>query len=147
MVSENIPLGRIDVHVPKGPAGKELLEVRFTYDTSGLLEVLARVNGTEEIYRLVVEGAAGSLSREEIEVRLKALDGLKIHPRDQAENQAVLARAERLYEERLGDERSEVARLIDQFRFVLDSQDTGAVAAFRTKFVVWLDRVDHSFFA
>ena len=71
---------------------------------------------------------------------------LKVHPRDQAENHAVLARAERLYEERLGDEREQVARLIDQFRFVLDSQDRGAAAAFRTEFIAWLDRVDHSFF-
>jgi molecular chaperone HscC len=78
---------------------------------------------------------------------LKALDGLKTHPRDQAENQAVLARAERLYEERLGTERSEIGRLIDQFRFVLDSQDVGAIAALRTNFTTWLDTVDRSFFS
>jgi molecular chaperone HscC len=146
MVAENIPLGQIELRVPKGPAGQEFLDIRFTYDTSGLLEVVARVNSTEETQRLVIEGAAGSLSREEVEAKLRALDGLKTHPREQAENQAVLARAERLYEERLGAERSEIARLIDQFRFVLDSQDVGAIAALRTKFTTWLDGVDRSFF-
>jgi molecular chaperone HscC len=147
MVDENIPLGRIDLRVPKGPAGKESLDVRFTYDTSGLLEVIARINGTQETHRLVIEGATGTLTREEVEARLKALDALKIHPRDQAENQALLARAERLYEERLGDERSEAARRIDQFRFLLDSQDLGAIAAFRAEFMAWLDIVDRNFFA
>ncbi len=147
MVSENIPLGQIEMVVPKAPAGEEAVDIRFTYDTSGLLEVLARrVAGDEQPRRLVIRGSAGNLTQREIEARLKALDGLKVHPRDQAENQAVLARAERLYEERLGDEREQVARLIDQFRFVLDSQDTGAVTAFRTELVAWLDRVDHSFF-
>jgi molecular chaperone HscC len=147
MVGENIALGQIEMSVPKAPAREEAVDIRFTYDTSGLLEVLARrVAGDEQPHRLVIRGAAGSLTPQEIEARLKALDGLKVHPRDQAKNQAVLARAERLYEERLGDERAEIGQLIDRFRFVLDSQDVGAVAAFRTELIAWLDRVDHSFF-
>ncbi len=146
MVADNIPLGEIMVGVPKAPAGEASANIRFTYDTSGLLEVLAQAEGTEKTHRLVIKGAAGSLDAEEIEARLKALDALKVHPRDQAENRAVLARAERLYEERLGDERAHIGRLIDQFRFLLDSQDVAAVAAFRTELVTWLNRTDRGFF-
>jgi molecular chaperone HscC len=70
-----------------------------------------------------------------------------VHPRDQAENRAVMARAERLHAERLGDERREVAAMIDQFRYLIERQDTAAVAAFRQDFSAWLDRVDGSYFS
>jgi molecular chaperone HscC len=147
MVVDNIALGEIEMPVPPAPAGKIAVDIRFTYDVSGLLEVVARVSSNGDTRRLVIEGNPGVLDRGEIEARLRSLDHLKIHPRDQAENQAVLARAERLYEERLGPERAQVGSLIDEFRFVLDGQDLKTIEKFRETFVSWLDSVDSSFFA
>jgi molecular chaperone HscC len=99
MVNDNIEIGQLSVPVPAGPAGKESFDVRFTYDVSGLLEVEVVVESTRQTVELIIEGNPGILSQEEIAARLAALKILKIHPREQAENQAVLARAERLYEE------------------------------------------------
>jgi molecular chaperone HscC len=110
------------------------------------LEVESRVIANGEIHRLVLQGTAGAMSEAEIAARLASLQRLKVHPRDQAENRATLARAERLYAERLGDERQEIGAMIDQFRFLIDRQDSAAVQAFRQRFTEWLDRADRSFF-
>jgi molecular chaperone HscC len=146
-VKDNIKLGSLMMTVPWAPAGKESVEVRFTYDASGVLEVETHVETTGMKRRLVIEGNPGVLSAAEIAERLQALAHLKIHPRDQAENRAVLARAERLYEERLGLERAVVGEWIDRFQAVLDRQDPREVAKFRDEFTVWLDSVDTTYFS
>jgi molecular chaperone HscC len=146
MVNDNIEIGQLSVHVPPGPAGKEAIDVRFTYDVSGLLEVDVLVESTRQTAQLIIEGNPGILSQEEIETRLAALKVLKIHPRDQAENQAVIARAERLYEERLGDERAAIAKLLDDFRVILGRQIQSEIEHYRNEFSKWLDRVDTTLF-
>jgi molecular chaperone HscC len=147
MVNDNIEIGQLSVMVPAGPAGKEGIDIRFTYDLSGLLEVEVLVETTGQTARLIIEGNPGILSQAEIDARMAALKVLKIHPRDQAENQAVIARAERLYEERLGDERAAIAKLIDDFRVLLERQIRSEINDYRIQFSKWLDRVDTTFFS
>ena len=146
LVADNIPLGQLEVPVPPAPAGSENIDVRFTYDTSGLLEVEARVRSNGVIRRLIIDGQPGSLTPAEIEQRLAALAHLKVHPREMAENMVVLARAERLYAERLGNERDAVAHWLDRFRLIIEGQDLGEIQEFRGHFVAWLDTIDTSFF-
>jgi molecular chaperone HscC len=146
-VADNIPLGAIRIAVPPAPAGEQSVEIRFTYDASGLLEVDTRVDATGAAGHLVIESRPGVLSPEEIEKRLTALAHLKVHPRDEAANQAVLARAERLYAERLGDERAQVGARLDIFRAALERQDPREIAARRDDLLAWLDAVDRSFFS
>src|SRR5271166_589633 len=145
-VADNIPLGQLRLSVPPAPAGQQSVEIRFTYDTSGLLEVDTRVDATGATRHLVIENQPGVLSAEEIQQRLAAMAHLKVHPRDQAENQAVLSRAERLFTERLGDERALVAARLDQFRVLLEHQDPVEIGRFRNELIEWLDAVDTSFF-
>jgi molecular chaperone HscC len=146
LVADNIELGQLRVPVPPLPAGQAGAEIRFTYDPSGLLEVDTRVAATETAHRLLIENQPGALSPQEIEDRLAALAKLKVHPRDQAENQAALARAERVYAERLGDDRAQVAARLDHFRLLLERQDLAEIGAFRAELVAWLDQIDRSFF-
>ena len=49
-----------------------------------------------------------------------ALSALKIHPRDQLENRALLTRADRVYEETLGDHRQYLAAHIARFQSLLE---------------------------
>jgi molecular chaperone HscC len=105
-----------------------------------------RVNATGATRRLVIENQPGVLSPKEIEDRLAALTHLKMHPREQTENQAVLARAERLYAERLGEERMQVAARLDHFRAVLERQIPAEIEARRDELTAWLDVIDVSFF-
>jgi molecular chaperone HscC len=146
LVAENALLGAISVSMPPGDAGTQQLEVRLTYDSSGLLEVDVTVVSTGQTYHKLIEGRPGTMGPDEVKKRLAALQALKVHPREQAENQAVLSRLERLYEERLGDERAYVAKLIDEFRFILNRQDPGEIAQTRAELAKVLSQIDRSFF-
>jgi molecular chaperone HscC len=87
---------------------------------------------TGEKAELLLTGSA-ELNPAEIRERLKALDALKIHPRDAQPNLATIARAERLYEERLVD-RPYLQAWLARFRSELERQDPEAVAAMRAEF-------------
>jgi molecular chaperone HscC len=147
LVKDNVFLGAINVAVPPKPAGAEEVEVRFTYDINGLLEVEATVCSTGHTHRLLIEQAPGVLSPEEIAERLQVLAALKIPPREQAENKAALARAERLYAEHLGDMRSVIGEWITAFEAVLQRQDPQEIKDFRKQLSALLDELDrHTYF-
>ncbi len=146
LVRDNIFLGELSVPIPLDKAGAQPVEVRFTYDSSGLLEVDALVKSTGLRRSVVIENQPGVLGADEIAARLRKLAPLKVNPREQAENVAVIARAERLYGERLAEEREAVAAALDQFLLLLDRQDPVEIAAARTGFSAWLDGIDTSVF-
>jgi molecular chaperone HscC len=146
LVKDNILLGELKVRVPPAPAGNASIDVRFTYDTSGLLEVEATVKGTGRAFSLVIEGNPGVLSSEEIQKRLAALAKLKVHPRDDTENVAVIARAQRLYEERLGNVREQIGKWLTEFLGTLEAQDSGKIPRMRAWLTAQLDSVDDEFF-
>jgi len=103
LAADNVFLGKLTVQVPPAPAGKEAIEARFSYDTSGLLEVEATVLSQKRSHRVVIEGNPGVLDKDQIRARLEALRAIKVHPRDDARNVAAVERCKRLYEENLGD--------------------------------------------
>jgi molecular chaperone HscC len=117
------------------------IDVRFTYDINGLLQVEATLASTGLRHEVLVEKNPGVLSQEEIRERLAALAALKVHPRDQQENIALIARAERLYEELLWAREQLQAALV-QFRGVLDLQDNAVISEHRGEFVRFLDAVE-----
>jgi len=122
-VKDNIQIGTLHVPLRGGAKDDKSVDVRYTYDTSGVLEVEATPLSTKKTERLVIEGNPGSLPRAEIEKRLKALAAIKIHPREQQENAALIARMRAAYENLLGDKRQSVGRLIAEFEAVLSRQD------------------------
>ena len=140
LVKHNIFLGELDVSIPPRRAGEVSVEVRFTYDNNGLLEAEAHIPLTGARHSLVIENNPGVLSAEEIAERLKVLSALKVHPRDQQANSLLVARLERLYQESLGDLRSYVGSLAQEFQRVLDGQDERAIREARGAL---LERLDH----
>lgn len=122
-VSKNVFLGRLTVDVPKGPAGKESIDVRYSYDMNGLLEVDVTVLSTGKIINKVIEHSSGALSPEEKEKSRKKLAALKFHPREQEHNRALLARGERLYESNLGEKREQIAQILAEYDKVLERQN------------------------
>jgi molecular chaperone HscC len=141
-VKDNIELGHLNVRVPRAAAGKEAVDCRFTYDVNGILEVEATVESTGAHHRLVIEGNPGVLTPAEIEKRLAALADLKIKPRDEAENVAALARAERLFEEMLGFRREKIGDWISEFLAALDSDDPKGAARARAVLMQRLDGIE-----
>ena len=142
LVRDNIRLGALTIHVPPARAGEQTVDVRFTYDINGLLEVEVESTSSGNRRRLVIEGEEGTMGPEEIERRLAALAHLKVHPREQMENRAVLARGERLYSERLGDAREYVQRALSDFEGVLESQDERRIARAREELLAILDELE-----
>ncbi|MES2943373.1 MAG: Hsp70 family protein [Pseudomonadota bacterium] len=142
LCSQNICLGQIDVPIPKRKAGEVAVNVRYTYDINGILDVDVDVDGTDIARNLVIRQLAGDVPDEDIARRRKELAALKLHPREQEENRVLLERAERLYTQLLGDERSHVSALLVQFTGVLESQDMRLVAQVRPDFARALDMLE-----
>ncbi|EJE6498222.1 Hsp70 family protein, partial [Salmonella enterica] len=114
---------------------------RFTYDVNGLLQVEVTEDATGKRHELILEQNPGLLSPEEIQQRLRALEALKIHPRDAQPNLAVIARTERLYEERI-HHREQLQSWLSSFRHVLEGQDAIAVERHRRQLDEALDTLE-----
>jgi molecular chaperone HscC len=138
-VQDNIFLGSLHVAVSPKPKGEENVDIRFTYDLNGLLEVEATVLSTGLQKRIVIEENPGVLTPEEIARRVTDLAALKIHPFDQVENRTLIARAERMYEEFLGEIRELIGRNTQIFQNILQRQDPRAIEQARKDFAAFLD--------
>ena len=119
----NLFLGELEIAVPKGPRGQEAVDVTYTYDINALLEVEVKVVSTGEAQKLIIKGDSNQMTDEEVKKRMEELAYLKIQPRDYEENRLVLTRAERMYEEALGERRKKLDRYITSFEAALKKGD------------------------
>jgi molecular chaperone HscC len=118
------------------------VDVRFTYDTSGLLDVDVAVPETGLTRNLVIVDEDDRRSKKDIAESRKRLDKLKVHPRDEAENVALLARAERAYEGFTGQMRDIIGQRLTEFQGALDKQDPRIIADAREGLSRLLDEID-----
>lgn len=143
LVKDNIHLGKLEIPLPvEAVAHERGVDVRFTYDVNGLLEVEVTVQKTRQTQRLVIEGNPGMLSQAEIEASLAALSALKIHPRDEIGNRTLLAQAERQYRQLRGELRAGLGQCIGLFEHALNLQDGAAVEVQRRQLAQWVHRLE-----
>jgi molecular chaperone HscC len=145
LTRDNILLGELKLEVPLKPAGQAGARIRFTYDVSGVLEVEATAFPDGVTRKLVIEENPGVMTREEIDRCLAALASLKIHPRDQLENRTVLARADRVYEELLGEPRRYLATQVARFHSMLERQAFDESPRVRRELNTVLDQIEATF--
>lgn len=143
--SENLGLGKLEIEVQPAPAGEAGVEVRFTYDANGLLEVEARELPGGQRHELVIESQGARLSAAEIAATRERLQALKRHPRDEQDNRYLIERAKRLFEDRLGNDRVMLQDWLAQFEAVLQTQDARAIRTARQQFKEALDSIDTTF--
>ena len=117
----NLFLGELEIEVPKGSRGQESVDVTYTYDINSLLEVEVKVVSTGVSRKMIIKGQENQMTEEEIAKRMEELAYLKIQPRDYEENRLVLLRAERMYEESLGERRRRLDTYITAFEAALKS--------------------------
>lgn len=141
-VRDNVRIGQLRVPLPADLKADKTVEVRYTYDTSGILEVEATPVATKKTLRLVIEGTPGTMTRAEIDKRLKELAALKIHPRDEQENAAIIARLRAAYENSLGDQRQHIGHILAQFEAVLHTHDKRQIQDARTQIEEILSRFE-----
>ncbi|MFM0173417.1 molecular chaperone HscC [Paraburkholderia sediminicola] len=142
LTTDNVALGEFTLEVPLKAAGEAGADVRFTYDINGVLEVEATAFPGGVKRAMVIEENPGVMTPEEIRERLAALSALKIHPRDQLENRTLLTRADRVYEETLGDHRQYLAAHIARFQALIERQNADEIAQARGELNALLDRFD-----
>jgi len=142
LVEKNIKLGELLVALdPALSVEQNAVTMRFTYDINGVLQVEARMHASDRRYELLLEQNPGVLDPQQIRERLAALESIKTHPRSKQENLALLARAERLYEEHLLA-RDQLQDWIARFRAVLESQDETIIREHRREFGNALDTLE-----
>ena len=141
-VANNVLLGTLDIRLAaKMKKNQPAIEVRFTYDINGVLQVESTTLGTGEKRELILQDNPGVLSDAEIRERLASLSALKVHPREDQANLAAIARIERLYEERL-DQRHMLQDWLARFMAVLESQDRARIERDRAELSRALDQVE-----
>ena len=141
LVRDNVEIGQTKVKVPRGPAGQRL-DVRFSYDVSGLLEVDIVVEKSGQRTSLTINGDTAAEDDAKLAAARAALAALKTHPRDDELNRAALARGEKCFENFLGAEREYIDQLIGRFQAVLDGQDPRAVEQARRELHEALDGIE-----
>jgi molecular chaperone HscC len=144
MVHDNIHLGDLRVEIPGGAIEDSSVDVRFTYDVNGLLQVEATVLKTQKRFSLLIEGNPGLMTEDEIAKRVLSLAELKIHPRDSLENRTVLAQAERHFQQLRSDAREWLGVQIMEFDKALATQDLRVVTTARKRLEEQLAHIERS---
>lgn len=140
LVKNNVMLGKIEQRL--APEAERAVDVRFTYDANGILEVTTKSWGSDVEQRLVISNDNNAMSQDAIDEALAKLKELKIHPRDRLENRTTLARGERMYEEALGERREQIANLIKWFETQMLEQDQAVADAAREEVEKHLNEID-----
>lgn len=118
--------------IPKGPAGQQL-DVRFTYDLNGILDVDTTVLASGKTQSLTIEKTPGRLSKGALRDAKKQMQRLKFHPREALPNVTALARADALFVELSGPSRSFLGEGIAAFRAALETQSPARIDVARSQ--------------
>ena len=137
--ADNTYLGHVEIAVPPAPRGQQFVKVRFTYDINGLLEVDVVAKDGQSA-RLVLQGSG--MSEAEVERRLKELEALKMHPREQEGPRTLIARGQRLYAMTVGQLRDQVADMLDWYQMQLSTQESLRVAKASRRVAAFFDQAE-----
>ncbi|WP_095188351.1 molecular chaperone HscC [Pseudomonas sp. Irchel 3E19] len=119
----------------------QALDVRFSYDINGLLEVDVTLLETGERHSHNIDRSPTGLDQQSRQTSHERLAALKIHPRDALPNRTLLARLERAWMQSLGDERQRIAEWLDSFTSVLGGQRSEEIASHRSQLNKVLDEL------
>ncbi len=143
-VESNLLLGEFKVtNIPKGPAGQSI-DIRFTYDLNGVLEVEATVVETKRKVSHVITRHARRLSDAEIQQAVDEMQTLKTHPREESSIRFLMRRAERMYQELPLFQRQMLSDLLDGFESALNEGEKDVIARHQATLEEFLDRFDQS---
>ncbi len=109
---DNIYLGEVTAQVAPKKAGKEWIDVYFTYDINGILHVEI-VNSKGEHNQILL--ANQTLGEAELERHKKEIEALMTPPLEQDKNRKLLERASAYYEQSTGARRERLGALIHWF--------------------------------
>ncbi|EAO2684465.1 molecular chaperone HscC [Salmonella enterica] len=130
-VKNNILIDSFDVKLkPNGHI--QAIDIRFSYDINGLLEVDVLLEGGKTESRIISHNAT-SLTTQQIEASRERLQALKIYPRDLLINRTFKAQLEEQWSRALGEEREMLGAIITDFDAALLSNDVQRVDDMRRR--------------
>ena len=140
-IDDNLFLGNFLIDVPRNIAGKEAINVRFTYDINGILEVEATVVSTGlKKSKLIVNG---DLSEEEKNEKIKMLEEIKIQSENKNKDKLLLERANRIYAEIVNTEiRNHISEYLENYKMVVATGDRIRIQKAKESFSQFLDKID-----
>ena len=115
--SDNLLMGEYKINVPPLPAGEATVDVRFTYDINGILDIDFKCNETGKITNKII--IDGEFSESELNQRLEELSRIKINPRELTRNTMLIARGQRLFEGFSGNAQQRIEALQLRFEIAL----------------------------
>lgn len=138
---ENIALGILEVSLP--PSQETLsIDVRFSYNPNGILDVDVHVPFTGQNLQKVLINHQSVMTPEQIAIARQELAALKIHPRESLANKSLLLRAERLYSEHTGHIRQQIGEHTEKFSQILDEQEERKIKEHRKYFEDFLNHIE-----
>ena len=140
-IDDNLFLGNFLIDVPRNIAGKEAINVRFTYDINGILEVEATVVSTGlKKSKLIVNG---DLSEEEKNEKIKMLEEIKIQSENKNKDKLLIERANRIYAEIVNTEiRNHISGYLKKYQMVVATGDRIRIQKAKESFSQFLDKID-----
>ena len=140
-IDDNLFLGEFLLDVPQNLAGKEAINVRFTYDINGILEVEATVVSTGlKKSKLIVNG---ELSEEEKNEKRKMLEEIKIQSENKNKDKLLLERANRIYAEIVNTEiRNHISEYLENYQKIVVTGDRIRIQKTKKSFSEFLDKID-----
>ena len=127
--------------LPGGDEGQDI-DIRFSYDLNGVLEVEATVVATNQKTQFVITSNTRGLTQEEIDDSIERLHQLKPTPREQARWTALLKRAEREYAEASDRQRAILNELMDMFETALLDNDKQLIEKYASHLELFLDHIN-----
>lgn len=141
-VKDNLLISEFEVKgIPPGPAGQEI-DIRFTYDLNGVLEIEVIIVETKRKITHLVTRYAKGLSDREIDKAIRDMESLKTHPREESENRFLLRWGERLFRELPLAEREHLESMLSGFEEALDRQDDDLIEKHREALRLSLSALD-----
>ncbi|MFM4732050.1 Hsp70 family protein [Aeromonas salmonicida] len=128
-VRDNLHVDNLEIPLPTGKGIQEV-DVRFSYDINGMLEVDVTLVSTGELFQKVIDRSPAGVTEERKRESRERLARLKHHPRDALPNLTLSERLEQLYEESTGNERRQIEQWLLQFERVLAGQDPQLIRSF-----------------
>ena len=128
-VKDNVFLGELTVKgIPPGDA-RNAVEVTFTYDLSGILEVQARLTDTGKLCAKLLARDGRHLQPEELEQVQTRITQLKMDPAERPTYRELLARANVLWADLVGDERRALGDAMHDFEAAMATRTPRVIDA------------------
>jgi molecular chaperone DnaK len=127
-VDQNIELDAFTLEgIPAAPRGQEAIEVKFSYDINGTLQVEATILSTGKKASAVVQTKAGSMTDQEINLAKEQITEDWEQSELYKEVKSVLTRGERMLKTVDGLEKEKLLSLLQNLKIALEKNDRSLV--------------------